>query len=602
MRIMLLRIADRFSSHRGPWLAGVIGIVLCLPALRNGLIGDDHLWWLVLQRHSPLGQGLPPLLHVYNFIPAGLDGEVLKASGMLTWWADPNLRIALFRPLTVLTMMLDHVIAPRAYWLHHLHSLLWYGGAVAAVGWMFRRIGVAATGGTALAGLAMLVFAVDDSHAIPAAWIANRHALVALVFCALILALHVYWRRTGHIVYLAGALVGLALGLTASEAVLGVTAYIGAWQFCRERTGWRRRLAGLIPYTIVVVAWRIIYNRFGFGIAGSGLYLDPVSAPLDFSAALLERWPVMQTAYWFPLPIDVVMFLPPATRNVITVVCIFATLSLLWLFAPLFRRSAEARFWALGMSLALIPLCAAFPMMRNLIIASIGGAALLALQAQAVGLLSGGVKLEASRGRRWLTVALLVVHLPLAAASLTLQTANQALFASFFSGGDRTVPDVPEIEQQSLIFVTGHEFPTAYTPIYRWVEGRHAPQRTALLATISSDNHITREDANTLVIEPEAGYLSVDSDCLERSASTPFTVGETFWMPDFDAEVRSMTNDGRARAVAFRFREPLDSVRYRLMMWGPRGSEPFEPPVVGDTVVLPARDINSMIDIRRKDE
>jgi hypothetical protein len=461
---------------------------------------------------------------------------------------------------------------------------------------MFRRIGVATAGGAAVAGLAMLAFAVDDSHAMPAAWIANRHALVALVFCAVILVFHFKWRQTGHIGYLAVALSGLALGLVASEAVLGVTAFIGAWQFCCDRVRWGRRLAALAPYTAVVVAWRLIYNHFGFGITGSGLYLDPVTAPFEFSAALLERWPVMLAAHWFPLPVDVVMFLPQVARNVLTVACVVMTLLLLWLFAPLLRRSADARFWAVSMSLALVPLCAAFPMLRNLFIASIGGAALLALQAQAVGLLSGGEGLEAGRTRRWLTIALLVVHLPLAAASLAFQAANQTVFASFFSGGDRTVPDVPEIEQQSLIFVTGHEFPTAYTPIYRWVESRHAPQRTALLATISSDNRITREDTNTLVIEPTAGYLSVESDCLERHASVSFTVGETVWMPDFDAEVRSVTDDGRAKAVAFRFREPLSSARYRLMMWGPRGAEPFELPAVGETVVLPAEDIMSLIE------
>jgi hypothetical protein len=234
-------------------------------------------------------------------------------------------------------------------------------------------------------------------------------------------------------------------------------------------------------------------------------------------------------------------------------------------------------------------------MLRNLFIAGIGGAALLALQTRAVGILSGGEVIEAGRVRRWMTVVLLVVHLPLAAASLTFQTANQTLFASFFSGGHRTVPDVPEIEQQSLIFVTGHEFPTAYTPIYRWVEDRHAPQRTALLATISSDNLITREDNHTLVIEPAAGYLSVEGDRLERHGSVSFAVGETVWMPDFDAEVRSITDDGRAKAVAFRFRKPLDSARYRFVMWGPRGAEPFELPAVGETVVLPAEGITSLI-------
>jgi hypothetical protein len=235
-------------------------------------------------------------------------------------------------------------------------------------------------------------------------------------------------------------------------------------------------------------------------------------------------------------------------------------------------------------------------MLRNLFIAGIGGAALLAHQTQAVGLLPGGEVLDSGRMRRWLTIGLLVVHLPLSAAALTFSVAGQDVFASFFSRGDRTVPDVPEIEQQSLIFVTGHEFPTAYTPICRWVDGRHAPQRTALLATISSDNRITREDVDTLVIEPAAGYLSVESDLLERPASVSFTVGETFWMPDFDAEVRSITDDGRARTVAFHFREPLNAPRYRWMKWGSPGAEPFELPAVGETVVLPAEGITSLIE------
>jgi hypothetical protein len=593
---MLQRIVAAFASRRGPWRAGGVGIVLCLPALGLGLIGDDYLWWLVLQRQSPLGQGLPPLVHVYNFIPAGLDWEVLKASGMVTWWADPDLRIALFRPLTVATMVLDHAVAPRAYWLHHLHSLLWYGGAVAAVGWMLRRAGAGTRAGAAVAGLAMLAFAVDESHTLPAAWIANRHALVALVFCAVILVLHLEWRRTGRARYLAGGLAVLALGLTASETVLGVTAYLGAWQFCREPGRWGRRLAPLAPYAAVVVIWRWIYDHLGFGITGSGLYLDPVASPFDFATALLMRWPSMLATQWLPLPVDMIMFLPPVGRGVVAVVCVIIAASLVWLFAPLLRRSAEARFWAVGMSLALVPLCAAMPMARNLVIASIGGAALLALQTQAVGLLPGTEAKESGPLRRWLTVALLVLHLPLAAAALTVQVAHQNVFASFFLSGHRTVPDVPEIEEQSLVFVTGYEFPSAYVPIARWVEGGHAPERTALLASLWADSRVTRAGAHTLVVEPAKGYLAAESDRLERPLSVPFAVGETVWMPDFDAEVRSITDDGRPRAVAFRFREPLDAPRYRWMKWGPRGAEPFQLPADGETVVVPAQGITSLIE------
>jgi hypothetical protein len=241
-------------------------------------------------------------------------------------------------------------------------------------------------------------------------------------------------------------------------------------------------------------------------------------------------------------------------------------------------------------------------MARTLFVASSGGAALLALQARHVGLLPGGEPRRdgppqpGGRVRRRVTAALLLLHLPVAAASLTALVATQSAFGSFFTGGHRTVPDVPDLEEQSLIFVTGQEFPVAYTPICRWVEGRHAPERTALLSPFWSESRVTREDLWTLVIEPAAGFLAVDADRIERHPSAGFAVGEVVGMPDFDAEVRAVTDDGRPREVAFRFLEPLEAPRYRWMRWGPGGAEPFALPAVGETVVLPAQDVTSLID------
>ena len=66
------------------WYAALAGVLLSLPALGVGLVGDDYLWWLILEREGPLGQGLHPLLHVYFFIPGGVELDVLKGQGLLT--------------------------------------------------------------------------------------------------------------------------------------------------------------------------------------------------------------------------------------------------------------------------------------------------------------------------------------------------------------------------------------------------------------------------------------------------------------------------------------------------------------------------------------
>ena len=98
------------------------------------------------------------------------------------------------------------------------------------------------------------------------------------------------------------------------------------------------------------------------------------------------------------------------------------------------------------------------------------------------------------------------------------------------------------------------------------------------------------------MVEPAGGYLAAESDRLERHPSVPFTAGDRVGMPDFEAEVRSVTDDGRPRAVAFRFRSPLDAPRYRWVEWGPRGAEPFALPAAGETVVVPAQGIASLIE------
>jgi hypothetical protein len=583
------RIHRLLAHPRAHWAAAAMGVLLCLPALFGGLVGDDYLWWVQLQGVGPMGQGLPAVLHMYNFIPGGLPMEVLKGQGMVSWWADPEMSIALLRPASVLTHVLDHALAPRGYLLQHAHSLGWYALSILVTALTYRRIHPR---GGALVGLAALLFAVDDAHAMNAAWLANRHALISMVVGGLAFLAHLRWRQSGRSSWLLAAVGTMTLGLFCGEATLGAAAYLVAWQLTLDRGGWGRRLAGIAPYAVLVVAWRLLYNALGYGIKGSGLYLDPGYDPLGFGLALLHRWPQLQAGQWFQLPVDAIMFLPLRFGAALTALAVAGCALLLWYLWPTLRRSAEARFWALGMSLATVPLAAAFAMDRLLAFTGVGAFALLALQAESAGWIGGGEP-HLGRPRRWLTGGLLLMNLPLAALLLLGRTATLPVFGEIFRGGADSLPDDPALEEQLIIYVTGHEFPTAYTPLVRTVEGRPVPARVALLAPFNDHHSVLREDADTLTLTMPGGWLRIIVNQLERRADLGFELGELFEMPDFTAEIREVNASRDATTVAFHFERPLEDPSYRWLAWSAHRAVPWTPPAIGETVELPVLDASS---------
>ena len=91
---------------------------------------------------------------------------------------------------------------------------------------------------------------------------------------------HDRWRRHG---WRPGALLGPAAFLAAllsKELGVAIGGYLFAYALFLDRGSWRQRLASLLPYAGIVVAWRALYQLFGYGVVGSGMYLDPMAEPL----------------------------------------------------------------------------------------------------------------------------------------------------------------------------------------------------------------------------------------------------------------------------------------------------------------------------------
>ncbi len=567
---------------RHPWLPGllaVLGVLLALPSLWVGLAGDDWVHVGILNRVGFLHFEESPLWTFFRFMPGGAGNQHLLDAGIMPWWADFEMKAAFFRPLSVLTHMLDHAVAPSSYGLHHLHSLGWYALVCGLATLLLRRfIGVGALGA---AGLAALLFAVEDAHGIPAAWIANRNALVSMSLGLGALLLHLRGRAEGRVGLQAGALPLFVLALLAGESGLGALAYLGAWELCCGPGSLRRRAGALAPWLGVVLLWRIVYNNLGYGASGGGLYIDPGREPLVFLGAAALRLPVLALGQWLQAPVELYLMAPRTAQWSAAVVGALVMGGVALLALPTLRASAPARGLALGSILALVPVCAAFPMDRLLMWPGLGAFGLLGLVA--------ADHLGGSGWRRWVTGGLLLLHGPLAALLLVGRAAMVPVLAGIMGAGARGAPVEGDIEHQSFIFLNGTEIPVVYVGLIRAVAGvAPVPRKVALLASLRLDNDIEVRDASTLVYRVEEGFLDHPSDNMFRNPDLPFTVGQRIQMADFQVEIEALTDDGRPRQVAVRFEQPLDSGSLRWLAWRDGAVVEVTLPPVGGHLLLPA--------------
>ena len=294
--------------------------------------------------------------------------------GIFPWWTDPSLKAEFLQALTVLTHRLDYALWPESPVLMHAHSLFWLGAMVAAVAAFYRRM----MGPTAVAAVAALLFAVDDARGTTVGFIANRNVMVAATFGVSALICHDRWRRDGS---RSGALLApllLAAALFSKEEGIGTCAYLAAYGLFADPAGRWRGCVALSPYLAVLVIWRALRAYWGYGVQNMGLYVDPLGDPGPFLAALVGRAPILMLGQWSPIPAEAgVMLRPPASTAFWWAAVEFLAILTL-VFVPLLKRNRLARFWAAGMLMATIPVCATLASDRLLTFAGIGAFGLLA--------------------------------------------------------------------------------------------------------------------------------------------------------------------------------------------------------------------------------
>lgn len=596
-----LRLAARLkillADKKWPVFVTFLACVMVLGALSTGLQYDDYVHYAKILRPDLVPEKQNHLLQLFSFADGNVTENERKINnGYFPWWALDELKISFFRPLAALTHWLDYKIWPASAKLTdvadsavimHIHSIIWFAAMVVAASLLYRRIITPLW----IAGLAAFLFAINDAHAVPVAWLANRNALMAAAFGFSSIYFHDRWRRDSWKI---GALLApffLLLSLFSAEAGIAICGYLLSYELFLVSGNWKNRSAGFLPYFLVAVLWWEVYHGLEFGTYGSGAYIDPGHNPLDFIKHLFERLPVLLYGQWlFP---DVLFYgYLPKPEAYFALVAILISLSVLAVFLlPVIKQSPVARFWALGMLLSLLPACATVPSNRLLTFAGLGGMGLLALS---LGFwIENKPWLPASRIWRvaaaWVVVQMAVVHLVLSPYSLVMKTKSMKNYT------EKTLESpliklsrLADFSKKTLVFINPPiPFTIAFIPFFCEIHDLPMPEGVYFFVSgLSPRITIKRKDEVTLEVAPENGFIVNVYDQLYRDAGHPMDVGQTVEMAAMQATVLSLTADKRPLRGRFTFSKPLEDDSLLFFAWRDNQFVPFNLPEKGKEVSL----------------
>jgi hypothetical protein len=482
-----------------------------------------------------------------------------------------------------------------------------------------------------ISGLAALLYTIDDARGLPVGFLANRNTLICTFFGVLALLAHHCWRKQSRagafrpevpqkgsrvFIVLAGPLL-LALSLLAKEEGIGVCAYLLAYAVFLDRGSWRDRLLSLAPYAVVVVAWRIAWTGLGFGVDGVGYCVDPLREPVRFFWAVLERGPILLLGQWGLPPAEITLLLGTTGRSILWAAAVLFMGVVGCVVYPLIRGgrsnissifhgnglsrtqygdasnalnahneasnphpTALARFWMMGMLLAIIPICTTFPADRMLSFVGLGAMGLLAQFFVAV-----AEYRSTSRTRSAAGIAFIGVHLIVAPAMLPLRAGWPT--GPGWSKYEIRTPLDDSITRQDLVLVNPPSaMHVAYFAMERDFAGLPLPRHIRQLASGPGALTMQRLDERTLEIRPKNGYGGWAFERLFRAQQHPFKPGDHIDLTGMKIEIAEVTSDGRPAVARFCFDVPLEDGSLRWLAYEQGEFRPFVPPRVGGSVHL----------------
>lgn len=579
----------RMWLHRyTPWVCFIFAALLFLPMTNLGLSLDDYVHYDVIAGGKVLPSTGSRLFSLFTFFDGDVDRTRMMIEHLaMPWWTDDNIKINFFRPLSAFTQILDYQLWPESNELKHLHSLVWYLLLIIAVYFLFSKI----FSQQSLALFATFIFTVDFSHFLNVSWIAGRNALIAALFSVITIFLYHHWRSKKSQWAAFCAPLCFFVGLLSGEMAIATGAYLLSYALFLDDGSLLKRFIRLIPYGLIFITWWYAYRSLGFGSSNSGFYLDPANYPAEFVLALLYRVPTLLFAEWSGLSTLIFQKTLPEQTKIVFVFTLLFLLITAWVLWPLLKTNAKARFWLLGSTLAVIPSASTIPHERVLLLADIGGTALLA---QLLFSWSGKISWRKPDRIKSVFLALLFfMHLVfqpfiyMFAAATILTTDNEKMLrlsTDLSYENINTEDHFFYVNQPNTFFFSNlilsrsyHDLPIAK---HNYVLGsRHGPME--LFRIDEHSMRITMKQG----IAPE--IINGNLALIFRQLENGLKIGDSFSRGQCQYTVEAVTSYiGFPKQFIFSCKETLENSQYRWLAYQDDKTMPWTPPSIGKSVTL----------------
>jgi len=582
--------------------AALLGVLLSAASVFTGRQTEDHYHFSAIR-----GGGVQPpyRMNLFNYIDGNVGATYgLKDFGTVPWFTLPDYKVSFWRPLTSFTHWVDYHYFPNSPWLAHCQSLLWYGVLILAAAQLFKRLLPLPW----MAALATFFYAIDDAHAHPVGWLANRNAILATLFGVLSVVAHDVWRssaetsklRRGLAAIMAPLMLGVGLGC--GELAVGAVGYVAAHALFMDRGAtrsesralrrWLTRGLVMLPSLLVTAVWLYFYRKLGHGTYGTDFHLDPIADAGRFSLQALWRLPALIAAQLFGIDSEAWWRLEAPTQYALAALISGLIIAFLyWIRESL--RAPSSRFWLVGMLLSTLPACAALPQDRMLFFTGLGGLAVICIAVRHYIERPAG---RPSMAKTLLIGALLLMHLVVAPMTFPQRSLIMYRFGHEL---DRVGQDLmwkhPD-DKEHLVLIGGPSyFYVASSLGLRATRGQRVPHHIRMLHAGRGPVKLTHSATQQLILEAPHGFYSDPFDGTYRGHQYPMQVGEGLQLTGMLIIVRGVDQQGVPTKIEVNLQRPVQRGNYHFMTWrrptagGAEGRFHNIPlPPVGHSVELPS--------------
>lgn len=591
MANFLRRLYDAVLRHRVAVCLS-LGLLLLLPSLSGGFYLDD-LWHQALldaQARGTDGKSAFELcLDLWSWDTGLSDRSYLRtAPYKLVWFADPDLSVRFFRPLTAWTLLVNHRLGGSDPFGYHVVNLaLWMLVAAAALE-LHRRL-LPAPGARPALLLSGLFFVLSDTHEYNVVWIGGRHGILDALFSLTCILLYDRFRHRGGLRNLALAVVALALGLASGEMALLTLVWIAAYEIFLSHDPPRLRIACASPLIAVAAGYLAFYVSAGYGAYGSTWYLNPLERPLDFlQVALTQRLPGYLMGALTVLPGEIFQAGSPAVLAIgLVLIAIVSTILI-----PSLRWRPEMRFAAAVAIGSMLFLCIVPPFSYKLMLPSAAVSLMLAIGVtdtlRRLRNASPGLRTLAKRGAVGVVLLMHAIGAPLLGNYLLRNFVHAsrpenrlALWRSIEWPRDREEAEVYLINAPGSW--TGLFLPYEdYRFTGRWV-GDYFP-----ISFQAVDFELTRLDPTAMRMRSSGGFLSgyfAQGLAALVRRDPAMRTGEDFVRDGLTVVVDQQRN-GVPTGLLIRFPRNLDDERVHLLAFDGTRTRRIRAPRIGETISI----------------